>query len=236
MRAIFLCILTLLCACSSSLTVPLAPTVLAAPPVLSRTEAAADLAAKTVALTVQTDEGKTRAYCSGVWVGADLILTAAHCVDDEDNITYVVYRDVYALGSIDENRIMMTRRAAVSVRDADHDLALLRAEEPPQHSTAALSTKPIQAGTYAQSMGHSIGMFFSYSSGEVAAVRSTPLDDDQAVELYWIQADVPISPGNSGGGLFAEDGSLIGITSASFVRGQLLNIFIHRTHIQDLLK
>jgi S1-C subfamily serine protease len=57
------------------------------------------------------------------------------------------------------------------------------------------------------------------------------------MDLLWVQAAVPISPGNSGGGLFDEDGNLIGIAHATFAspRAQMLNIFVHRDYIRAFL-
>ena len=81
------------------------------------------------------------------------------------------------------------------------------------------------AGSFAQAMGHPMGLWFSYSSGDVAAVRTTTAGLESPIT--WIQATVPISPGNSGGGLFNAQGDLIGIASrARTGRAQLLNLFV----------
>jgi S1-C subfamily serine protease len=100
---------------------------------------------------------------------------------------------------------------------------------------AHVSLGPIHAGTFAQTMGHSLGLWWSYSSGDVAAVRYGDLGGPSMV---WIQATTPISPGNSGCGLFDEDGDLIGIASRAVVRrgAENLNFFVHAQYADALVR
>ncbi len=198
---------------------------------------AESLAAKTVALVTMSSKGQVRAYCSGVWVSPSLILTANHCVPDlemQDVVEYVVKGDVYA-GSVPVERADIQSHGALLVlRDEPHDLALLRALAPPSHQTAELSTESIVPGMPVQAMGAPLGLWFSYSSAEVAAVRV--IDSALGVPMLFIQATVAISPGSSGGGLYDDWGALIGITHGSFNRGQTLNLFIHQGYIEALMK
>ncbi len=210
------------------------------PPVIttaSHVSAASELVAKTVALMALDEEGEPRAFCSGVWVSTSYILTANHCVDDAeagDEIAYVVRDDAYLPGSDERKPFVLTRSSKVAAFDADHDLALLRAVEPPSHAVALPAIGAIRQGAFAQAMGHSLGLLFSYSNGTIAAVRSMEVN---GMDLVWVQAAVPISPGNSGGGLYDEDGDLIGIAHASYSspRAQLLNLFVHRDYIRDFV-
>jgi S1-C subfamily serine protease len=224
----------LLGACARPVPVAALPS---APP--SHVQDAAELTDKTVALVTKDDEGETRAYCSGVWVSPTSILTAAHCVadvvQDLEPVGYVVRADVYSPGSIAEREAVPTHAALVYARDENHDLALLRGASAPPHLTALLTKRAIEPGAFVQAMGHSIGLWWSYSTGEISAVRSKDIGIG-ASDFTWIQANTPISPGNSGGGLFDAEGSLIGITTASFRRGQLLNVFVHRMHIEAFLR
>jgi S1-C subfamily serine protease len=130
--------------------------------------------------------------------------------------------------------VAVSRLAHVLALDPGHDLALLRAGNVPPHRFARVAEGPVLQGQFAQAMGHSLGLWWSYSSGAVAAVRQIDIND---MDLLWVQAAVPISPGNSGGGLFDEDGNLIGIAHATFAspRAQQLNIFVHRDYIRALL-
>ncbi len=202
----------------------------------SHVAAAAELQSKTVALVAPTEDG-VRAFCTGVWISNTTILTADHCVDDSrlgESVSYATRGDL-----LDASGATLPKPSAHSsalyARDEDHDLALLRAFAPPLHTIATLNDEPIEAGQHVQVMGHPLGLLWSYSEGTIAAIRRLDLDA-YADGSTWIQAAVPISPGNSGGGLYDADGHLIGITTATFTRGQNLNVFVHRVHIAAFLK
>lgn len=190
----------------------------------TREVAAVELASKTVAL-VEPDDGDVRLYCSGVWVGPKTILTAHHCVADHqtgDLVAFVTRDDV--LDRDGREHLRTVRPSALVVTDEAHDLALLCSRDAFGHGIATFGARPVP-GAFAQAMGHPMGLWFSYSSGDVAAVRTTTAGLESAIT--WIQATVPISPGNSGGGLFDAQGDLIGIASrARTGRAQLLNLFV----------
>lgn len=210
-----------------------APT--AATPSASTFDSTADLASKTVALTVRKTDGEVHAFCSGVWVGPSSILTANHCTHDlelGDALEYVVRDDVYAPGEVKERAAISMRPAKLSLRDEAHDLALLFAPVAPPHGVASVSVFPVRAGMPVQAMGQPLGLWWSYSRGDVAAVRE--LDSGGATMLF-VQATTPISPGSSGGGLFDVMGQLVGIAHGSFMRGQNVNLFIHWQYVGALL-
>lgn len=207
-------------------------------PPASHEAQARDLTAKTVALVMPTEEGTLRAFCSGVWVSGWGILTANHCLEGAqpgEPMLYATADDVVT-GDKGFRSLFLPRDASVLAVDEVHDLALLRASEPPSHGTAGVARGVIEPGQWCQVMGHSIGLYFSYSTGDIAAIRKGVVDlGDGSEEVTWIQATAPISPGNSGGGMFDAEGQLIGIADASFRRGQSLNVFIHRDHIAAFL-
>src|SRR5262249_6996702 len=158
----------------------------------SRRESARDLAAKTVALVAPDGEGRTRAYCTGVWVSESGIVTARHCVNEEnlgDGVSYVIQEDVYAPGALDERAAIVTRWATLDAIDDGHDLALLRASNAPTHPVARPSVEAIHPGAFAQTMGHSLGLWWSYASGDVAAVRK---EEISGLDIVWVQATTPI--------------------------------------------
>ena len=203
----------------------------AAPPWHSAsTEAARDLVAKTVAL-LDSDGDVT---CSGVWVSGSEILTANHCVADlavGDKTSYVVRDDVSAA---DSDEIEARRSGRLVARDLVHDLALVRVKLAPAHSVAPVLAGDPVAGEAVATMGHPLAVLvWSYSSGVVAAVRRFAPGDD--VEQWWVQSTAPISPGNSGGGLFNSRGELVGICHASARGAQNLNLYIHITYVRDFL-
>ena len=230
MRAVLLFVLgVLLGACGQAAVTP---------PVQSpsHTADARSLRGKTVALVLQDDKsGEERAYCSGVWVSSTSILTAAHCVDDEAEdlgvVGYVTYDDVFAPGDVAPRAVIVARPSVLYAFDADHDLALLRTEAF-DHDFAHTSFTNIVPGAFVQTMGQPLGLWWSYSAGNIASVRMT----DVGLDMVWIQATTPISPGNSGCGLFDEYGHLIGLASRTASRGQQVNFFVHAQYIEALLK
>lgn len=244
MRIALLFVLAFLFSCSSQPKMP------------TKTELVSELQSSTVALVrlsyelnLESDDNGikikldpfTRPYCSGVWISSSSFVTAHHCVDGMpmgEELTYVLQSDVFDSDGV-ARRIMKVKIAKLVDVDPEHDLAVLRALVPPPHEVAALSIEPIEAGMIVHSMGHPRAMWFSYSSGDVAAVRRmhmpTELDDPIAKNTLWVQSTVPISAGNSGGGLFDSHGHLVGVCSRNRADGQGLNFYIHRDHIAAFL-
>jgi hypothetical protein len=103
--------------------------------------------------------------------------------------------------------------------DERHDLALLHADgfHPPVVRFAPAERAGIGLSVYA--IGSPRGLDLSLSQGIISALRKTP---DGAL----IQTTAPISPGSSGGGLFDDEGRLVGLTTAQIVDGQNLNFAI----------
>lgn len=232
MRSLALFLIGLLVgACAQSATVPVASP--------SKVEAAADLTTKTVALVQRRDDGSVRSYCTGVWVSETAIVTALHCVAEEDlgtRVDYVEREDIYAPGELTERPALsiVTRAASFVAADAAHDLALLKTNAGGAHGIARVSSNPVRSGQFAQAMGHSMGLWWSYSSGDVAAVRAK---DFGVGTMLWVQATTPISPGNSGGGLFDENGFLIGLADGALGgRAQNLNLFVHPLYIEAFIR
>lgn len=212
----------------------------------SKASTAETLTRQTVALVRFDEEGSAHAYCSGVWIGDSKILTAAHCVrsnpfaglfgaEEEPPIRFVVRGDVFEADGRESK--YPTTHIAHRVRvDEEADLALLVASSTPEHASVKVSTRPIAAGDFAQTMGHPSGLWWSYSSGEVSAVREIVGAGERPA--WWVQTTAPISPGNSGCGLFDGAGELIGIASWKNIgRGaEGLGFFVHRDTITAFLR
>jgi serine protease Do len=119
--------------------------------------------------------------------------------------------------------VKTSREAEVIVVQEDRDqAALLVVDEPLDHPIALPGGMP-SVGDTVYAMGHPYGLEWSFSSGVVSAIR---VEEDMVDNIPIIQATAPISPGNSGGGLFNEYGQLVGICSFTRVRGQNLNFWI----------
>lgn len=166
--------------------------------------------------------------CSGTWVGNDLILTAAHCTDEE--IRYSVESDGQSNPT--------TRATVVVMADKDADLALLKAQDPPPHLVASLGAAPAR-GDEVCAMGAPLGMEFSLSCGVVAHPHRERYELGKLIAVY-VQTTAAISPGSSGGGLFNADGELVGVARSTIgsrrpPAPQNLNLFAHPDSILKFL-
>lgn len=148
-----------------------------------------ELLGATVALT--DAEGDPR--CAGVWIGPARILTAAHCLEglEDSPPSWLPYR---------AGPHAAMRLALVLKVDAGHDLALLIDPDAPPHPAAWVASTPPSVGEPIDIVGHPAGLEWTYCHGWVAASRGDLL-----------QVSAPVFFGNSGGGAFARDGSLVGI-------------------------
>lgn len=116
--------------------------------------------------------------------------------------------------------------------DVRRDLCQLQADEKFTAPPVALGdSDAVKVGTRVFTLGAPKGLDLTLSSGNITALRRdkkgiflpTMRDDPKGILL---QTDAPISPGSSGGGLFDEEGRLIGLTSAHIRDGQNLNLAI----------
>lgn len=191
---------------------------------------ATTIASKTVVLTMGGSN------CSGVWISERSILTAKHCTDAslDGVVMYSVHDDIFPDLSLQAAEALPVRVAIVSAVEDAHDLALLFALKPPtRHGVASLHEGDVEQGAFVQSMGHPLRLWYSYSTGTVAAVREKDIGDGHPG--MWVQSTAPISQGNSGGGLFDSQARLVGVADAIYDDGQALNMFVHVVHIARFL-
>ena len=132
------------------------------------------------------------------------ILTCLHVVAGSDAITLT-----FADG---------TKSAAqVTVRQPEHDIAVLRATTPPSVIVPATLGNPnaIRVGSDAFVVGNPFGLYASISAGVVSGLgRSFQVPNSSQVLQNLIQVDAAVNPGNSGGPLLNRDGQVIGIVTA----------------------
>ncbi len=149
---------------------------------------------------------------SGFVISEDgLILTNAHVVGGGDRITARFANGVEVIGEV-------LRRH--KLRDVALVKVPIRVKAPlpiARHPARVLDT------VYAIGAPKDEGLHSSVTRGVVSALRR-----DSRTGLTQIQADVPISSGNSGGPLLDEYGNVIGITVATHAdeRAQNINFFI----------
>lgn len=84
-------------------------------------------------------------------------------------------------------------------------------------------------GQHVYTLGNPENLELTLSEGLVSALRQ---DEDSGLKL--IQTSAPFSMGSSGGGLFDEEGRLIGITTLIHRRGQNLNFAMPINYLREL--
>ena len=151
----------------------------------------------------QRGERQVRGQGSGFIVRDDgLILTNAHVIEGADEVVV---------------RLNDKREFKAKVLGADKatDVAVLRVEARNLPTVKIGSSANIRVGEWVLAIGSPYGFESSASAGIVSAV-SRSLPDDNYVPF--IQTDVAVNPGNSGGPLFNMAGEVIGINSQIYSR------------------
>ena len=140
---------------------------------------------------------------SGFIVSHDgLILTNAHVVADAQKVT-VRLRDRREF------------EAKVLGSDAKSDIAVLKIEATNLPAVRLGDPQKLQVGEWVVAIGAPFGFDNSVTAGIVSA-KGRSLPDDGYVPF--IQTDVAVNPGNSGGPLFNLDGEVVGINSQIYSR------------------
>ena len=135
---------------------------------------------------------------SGFIVGADgIILTNAHVVKGatEVNVKLTDRREF---------------RAKVLGSDPKTDIAVLKINASSLPVVTLGSSEDLRAGEWVLAIGAPFGFENTVTAGVVSA-KGRSLPDDSAVPF--IQTDVAVNPGNSGGPLFNARGEVVGINS-----------------------
>jgi hypothetical protein len=147
---------------------------------------------------------------SGIVVARDgdhvAILTNRHVVESDDGHRVAALSAMTIAGELTGVRVLW--RAARGV-----DLALVegRIADPAALSIIPLVSTPIPVGARVFAIGNPLGLAWTYSAGTLSATRQWKTQDGHAVRI--VQTDTTIAPGSSGGGLFHEDGALLGVIS-----------------------
>jgi serine protease Do len=151
-------------------------------------------------LTVQV-RGRHPGGGSGViWRSTGTIITNAHVV-----------RAPSATVTLVDGRVF---EATVSARDPQRDLAALKLQASDLPAAAIGDSSAVHVGELVFAVGNPLGMVGALSIGIIHALSPA----DGAYGQGWIQADIHLAPGNSGGLLADAQGRIIGINSM-VVRG-----------------
>jgi S1-C subfamily serine protease len=139
---------------------------------------------------------------SGVIISdAGDILTSLHVVLDAQEIELT-----FADGS--------QSSAEILVAQAENDIAVLRADQPPSIIYPAVLGNPnaMRVGDEAFAVGNPFGLYSSMSAGVISGFDRTFQPSGEKLRLEGlIQIDAAVNPGNSGGPLLNRYGQVVGI-------------------------
>ncbi len=163
-------------------------------------------------LIVTSRNGKTDNLGSGLLVSADgLVITNDHVIEKADNLAV-------KCGEREST-------ASVRKRSKQPDLALLATSLKNGESfifNEAYSQDLIGRDVFV--IGNPYGLEGTFSTGVISGLRE--IDG-----VRYIQISAPISPGNSGGPVILQDGTVIGIAAMVLKKGQNLNFAIASSEV-----
>ncbi|PTR29996.1 serine protease Do [Luteibacter sp. OK325] len=137
---------------------------------------------------------------SGFIISADgYILTNDHVVDDADEVKVRL-----------QDRRSFT--AKVVGKDPQYDIALLKIDAGSLPAVSIGDSRSVKRGQWALAIGSPFGLDATVTHGIISAVGRNLGSSDQPYTSF-IQTDVPINRGNSGGPLFNLQGQVIGVNS-----------------------
>ncbi|MGB9428370.1 MAG: Do family serine endopeptidase [Gammaproteobacteria bacterium] len=149
-----------------------------------------------------SDAPATESLGSGFIITADGdVLTNYHVVENAESITV----------KLNDRRVLPAKIVGV---DPQSDLALLKINASGL-PVASISDKPVRVGQWVLAIGSPFGFDHSVTVGIVSA-EGRSIGDEQYVP--YLQTDVPINPGSSGGPLFNLQGQVVGINSEIYSR------------------
>jgi serine protease Do len=153
------------------------------------------IAARLCRSTVRV-QGRQPGGGSGViWRSTGVIITNAHVV-----------RAPSAAVTLSDGR---TFEATLAARDAELDVAILMLQASDLPSASIGDSSALRVGELVFAVGNPLGIVGALTAGIIHALGPADRADGQR----WIQADIRLAPGNSGGPLADAQGRIIGINS-----------------------
>jgi Trypsin-like peptidase domain len=168
-----------------------------------------------VVIRTYNTEGKSKGLGSGVVLASDLIATNCHVIEDAAKIRVGHRGKEYS--------------ATLRHSDWDRDVCTLTVRGINAPAVKTGSTIRLKVGARVYAIGAPSGLELTLSEGIISSLR--PVDGGQ-----YLQITAPISPGSSGGGLFDEEGRLIGLPAFNLAEGQQLNFAVPVEWITELPK
>lgn len=167
-------------------------------------------AVERITLSLVLVNGRQRQPATGIVYATDLILTADHVLEREEDLTIQTYDQ-------------RTLSAQFVGRDLATDLAVLRVSNL-NIQPAVLSSEQARVGQLTIAIGRSINEGPAASVGIVSTIGG-PLRTGRGVVLErYIRTDATPYPGFSGGPLIDAEGNVLGILTTGLVNGVALTI------------
>lgn len=178
-------------------------------PLVALSEAMAEVVRRAGAATVMVD-ARRRMPASGIAYAPDLVLTAEHVVERDEDITV----------NLPDGTALVAR---VAGRDAGRDLALLRLETTAL-TAAEIGTETAQVGQLALALGRPSRDGIQTSLGVVSAIGGPARTGRGGLLESYIRTDTIPYPGFSGGPLVDAAGRVVGLNTSGLSRGAALTI------------
>ena len=171
----------------------------------SPTELFESVSSSIVVVHGRDNEGKPQSLGSGVVLSKDEIVTNCHVIEKSATLSVEHRGREYP--------------ATLKHSDYDHDVCSLNVTGFDAPAAVLGSTKPLKVGQKVFAIGAPQGLELTLSEGIISSLR-------EVTGGRYLQISAPISPGSSGGGLFDEDGRLIGLPTFYLGGGQQLNFAV----------
>jgi S1-C subfamily serine protease len=154
---------------------------------------------------------RRRIPASGIIYQSDLIVTANHVVERDDDLTVV----------LPDGKSINARLAG---RDPGRDIALLRLAQVGA-SPAQVAGSPAQVGQPVFALARPGSQGIEASFGIVSAISDSPVHTGRGGVLEkYLRAEINPYPGFSGGSLVNFEGRLLGMNTSGFGMGSLITI------------
>ncbi|MDP2683463.1 MAG: serine protease [bacterium] len=193
----------------------------------------------TVELVEEENSGDYNVYCTAFWISETHLLTARHCVTDDEGATklnsvvsFTTYKEFNNTIPTPTPKKLYSAIVVAASEENEADIAILKTLDDVDHNILKIS-KNVTLGSSIHIIGHPMGISYSYMTGIVSQIRYFKMRNKR---LLTIHATALIWMGNSGGPAVNENGELIGIASFIVRTVPGMAFFIHRDEIVKLLK
>lgn len=173
-------------------------------------------AAKSTVVVENIDaKGKAQGMGSGVVLADGDVVTNCHVIKGANTLKVRIGDKEYP--------------ATLRYSDWDRDVCSLSVAGLSAQAVVVGNTKTLKVGAKVYAIGAPKGLELTLSDGIVSSLR-------EVEGGRYIQTTAAISPGSSGGGLFDENGALVGLTTFYFAEGQNLNFAVPVEWVKELSK